>query len=176
MGHARHRGIVVVHAYRDGFRADHAGHAHHVGERVDPLLVDLLTGLFLLRRVVVGNGPRAADEEILLRVLPPRLGGAGHRVPAHVARLQVSGADLVVDHRLHGNDIGNAARRRVLADGVQDVADRMHRHGDNEQGRVLLGALEYRGEVIGDVVALLDRGAGTGRGVVIAVYGVFPGG
>ena len=86
---------------------------------------------------------------------------------AHIAVLHATGLDGVVDSCLHADHIGETAVGGVGVDVVEELLDRGHGHGEDDEGVLLSCALEGGDELGGDVEALRDGGAGAGAGTVI---------
>ena len=168
VGDARHRRIVVSHADRHRLRVHHLGHAHDLGEGLNPLLRYLFTAGLALGGVVIGNSPSGAAEKILLGVIPAGLGGTRHWVAAYVARLHSALQHLLAHGRLNGNDVRNAAAGRVFLNGIEDASHSAHRHGYDDKRVIRLRAGQNGGKIVGDVKALLDGGTGARSGVVVS--------
>lgn len=164
------RRIVVGHADGHGLCVHHLGHAHDIGESLNPFLGDFSPARLTLGGVIVGNAPRGAAEKPRLGVIPPRFRGTRHGVPSHVAILHAAVTDLLAHGGFHGDYIRDAAARGVFLNGIQDAAHRGHGNGDHNERLFNLGAVKHRGQVIIDVKPLLDCGAGGGRRVVVSKY------
>ena len=143
--------VVLVGRSRDDARAAGPGELGDVAPDVE------------VEAVVGGHHPRRSAEQLRVACRPPRLGGAGHGVRAHVARPRGVPVDGVRDRDLDAHRVGQPAGRRDGVDAAQHVRQRRQRHGQHDQ-RIRLGGPAQRGVGVDRDVEPVGAGLG-GRGL-----------